>query len=78
MSVSVSTPGTRNVTISSPTTNAAYSVKKGGQLTIQSLSNVDSTNLQDGYSLVYDSDTGKWVAQAVTAAVTGIVDGGTY
>lgn len=72
-----------------PTTNSGISVSQGagavGSITInkstggtvQSLSNVDSTDLQDGYTLIYDTATNKWVAQPVSAAVAA-VDGGTY
>lgn len=56
----------------------AVVVKKSGDLTIQSLSNVVSTDLQDGYTLVYDSDTKKWVAQQISATTIAAVDGGTY
>ena len=47
----------------------------GGRL--QSLSDVVTTDLQDGYTLVYDTTTNKWVAQPVSAGV-GTVDGGIY
>lgn len=53
-------------------------VKKGDTLTVQSLSNVNSTDLQDGYTLVYDSDTNKWVTQAITGNEVTQIDGGTY
>ena len=33
---------------------ASVVVKKGGNITLQSLTNVDSTDLQDGYTLIYD------------------------
>ena len=57
--------------------SGAIVVKKAGALTIESLQNVNSTNLQDGYTLVYDSDTDKWITQQFDAAI-GNVDGGTY
>ena len=47
----------------------------GGRL--QSLSDVVTTDLQDGYTLVYDTTTNKWVAQPASAGV-GTVDGGIY
>lgn len=53
-------------------------IKKGPALTVQSLSNVDTTNLQDGYTLVYDSTTNLWISQPVDAGSIGQVDGGTY
>jgi len=53
-------------------------VKRPGELTIQSLKNVVTTDLQDGYTLVYDSVTNQWVSQAVDGTVLTLVDGGTY
>lgn len=57
---------------------ASVVVKKGGNITLQSLTNVDSTDLQDGYTLIYDSDTGKFVTQALANVTINIVDGGTF
>lgn len=48
---------------------------------LQQLSNVDTSvnGLQDGYTLVYDEDTGKWVAQELSSSVSlDVLDGGTY
>jgi hypothetical protein len=53
-------------------------VKRAGDLTIQSLKNVVTTDLQDGYTLVYDSVTNQWVSQAIDGTVLASVDGGTY
>lgn len=53
-------------------------VKKADNLTVQGLSNVVSTDLQDGYTLVYDAETKKWIAQQIPAGTVGAVDGGTY
>ena len=72
-----------------PTTNSGIYVSQGagavGSITInkstggtlQSLSNVVTTDLQDGYTLIYDTATNKWVSQPVTAGVAA-VDGGIY
>ncbi len=51
-------------------------VKKSGG-TLQSLSNVNSSELEDGYTLLYDADTNTWVASPVTDGVAA-VDGGSY
>ena len=56
---------------------ASVVVKKADNLTVQGLSNVVSTDLQDGYTIVYDTALKKWVTQAVSASI-GAVDGGTY
>ena len=47
----------------------------GGRL--QSLSDVVTTDLQDGYTIIYDTTTSKWVAQPISAGVAS-VDGGVY
>lgn len=43
---------------------------------LEEIGDIDTDELQDGYTLVYDAATDKWVAQAV-AGVTNI-DGGTF
>ena len=44
---------------------------------LEQLKNVDSDDLEDGYTLVYDAAAEKWVAQAATTNV-GNIDGGTF
>ena len=72
-----------------PTTNSGISVSQGsgavGSITInkstggtlQSLSNVVTNDLQNGYTLIYDITTYKWVSQPISAAATAL-DGGIY
>jgi len=50
----------------------------GGKL--QSLADVNTTDLQDGYTIIYDTTTNKWVSQPISAGVVSVtsVDGGTY
>ena len=55
----------------------SITVNKSTGGTLQSLSNVVTTDLQDGYTLIYDTSTSKWVAQPVSAGVAS-VDGGIY
>lgn len=65
-------------TILTPSNQGSTSLvirKSGG--TLQSLSNVDSTDLEDGYTLLYDAETNTWVASPLTAGVVA-VDGGSY
>jgi hypothetical protein len=57
---------------------ASVVVKRAGEVTLQGLSNVVSTDLQDGYTLVYDAATNKWVTQQISGDVIATVDGGTY
>ena len=52
-------------------------VNKSTGGTLQSLSNVVTADLQDGYSLIYDIDTNKWVAQPISASAVAL-DGGIY
>ena len=59
-------------------TQAAITVKKGADLTVQGLSNVVSTDLQDGYTLVYDTTTNKWITQQLGIESIAGIDGGTY
>ena len=78
MAVVVSSSSSSRVTLSpSNSSSTAITVKKSTGGTLQSLSNVDSSSLEDGYTLIYDSETSKWVASAVTSAVAA-VDGGSY
>lgn len=53
-------------------------VKRPGDLTLQSLKNVVTTDLGDGYTLVYDADTNQWISQPVDSLTLGAVDGGYY
>ncbi len=52
-------------------------VKKAQDIILQSITNINSDNLQDGYTLIYDAATGEFVFSPITAAVV-TVDGGTY
>lgn len=79
MTIVVRSPSTNNISVSQGSqAQGAVVVKKAGDLTVQSLSNVVSTDLQDGYTLVYDSETKKWITQQLTGDVVQSIDGGTY
>ena len=45
---------------------------------LDDLSSVNTSGVQDGYTLVYDSSTSKWVAQVLTASAPTTIDGGTF
>jgi len=47
---------------------------------VEQLANVDITaGIEDGDTLVYDEETGKWIAKELSAIVRqGDIDGGTY
>ena len=78
MAVVVSSSSSSRVTLSpSNSGSTAITVKKSTGGTLQSLSNVDSSNLEDGYTIIYDSETSKWVAGPISAGVAA-VDGGSY
>jgi hypothetical protein len=78
MAVVVSSSSSSRVTLSpSNSSSTAITVKKSTGGTLQSLSNVDSSSLEDGYTLIYDSETSKWVAAPISAGVAA-VDGGSY
>lgn len=78
MSVTISTSTKSSVTLTpTNTSSSSLVIKKTSGGTLQSLSNVVTEQLQDGYTLVYDSETNKWVAQPLSVADT-TVDGGTY
>ena len=47
----------------------------GGKL--QGLTDVVTTGLQDGYTIIYDTEVNKWVAQPISAGAIA-VDGGIY
>lgn len=57
---------------------AAVVIKKGGDLKVENLTNVVSTDLQDGYTLVYDAASGNFVTQEVNIGAIENVDGGIY
>ena len=79
MTVVIKPSTTKPVTVSTGSTSSgALVVKKAGEVTIQGLKNVDSTDLQDNYTLVYDSATNKWVTRRLSSESLQIVDGGTY
>lgn len=77
VTVRTSNPSSISVTQGAQTAGGIV-VKKAGTLTVQSLSNVDTNDLQDGYTLIYDSDTNLWISQPVANVAITLVDGGTY
>ena len=46
---------------------------------VETLADVDTKNLQDGYTLIFNSTTGKWeAANPATEVILDNIDGGTY
>ena len=74
--VSGSIVGTDTVTLRNTPTLLGQSQQAP---TLEELSDVDTTNEADGYTLVYDASTDQWVARELTISdVSGIIDGGTF
>lgn len=59
-------------------TTASIVVKRASDITIRTISDVDSTDLQDGYSLIFDDDLGKFKTQPIANITLIALDGGTY
>lgn len=70
MSLKVTVPLSNNI-------NTSIVSKKA--VALETLSDVDTNTLQDGYTLAYDEVTKKWKAVDPARDLNlGIVDGGTY
>ena len=57
---------------------SAVVVKRTGDISLKGLTDVDSTDLQDGYTLVYDDAEKKFKTQQLSDITVNTVDGGTY
>ena len=72
------------VSVPSNSSRVATAIKTNSKITtsarVEQLSNVDITGgLEDGYTIVYDQETGKWIAQELNSSVVvASLDGGTY
>jgi len=75
MAIKVSVPSSNPRIVSTVATGS----KRVTSAKVEQLANVDSTTLEDGYTLVYDEASGKWVAQAISSSLQlENLDGGTY
>ena len=75
MAIKVSVPSSNPRIVSTVATGS----KRVTSAKVEQLANVDSTTLEDGYTLVYDEASGKWVAQAISSSLQlDNLDGGTY
>lgn len=71
MAIKVTVPNTKTIN-----TNI---VSKRQTAAVQTLSDVDAKDLQDGYTLIYNSETKKWEAvNPATNVSLDAIDGGTY
>lgn len=79
MSVVVRPRGSSTIAVNQGAqSSAAVIVKRADNLNIDNLQDVVTTDLQDGYTLVYNVTTDKWVSQPVSNVTLSAVDGGTY
>lgn len=58
--------------------SASVVVKRGTDITIQTIKNVDASDLADGYTLIFDSATQKFKTEPIANVTITTVDGGTY
>lgn len=73
-----SAPVSRSISvIQGGSSTASVVIKKGDDISLQSLTNVVSTDLKDGYTIIWDEDTKKWVSQPIIMAAV-VIDGGSY
>lgn len=71
MAIKVTVPNTKTIN-----TNI---VSKKQVAAVQTLADVDAKDLQDGYTLIYNSETKKWEAvNPATNVSLDAIDGGTY
>ena len=71
MAIKVTVPNTKTIN-----TNI---VSKRQTAAVQTLADVDTKDLQDGYTLIYNSETKKWEAvNPATNVSLDAIDGGTY
>jgi hypothetical protein len=93
MAIKITIPSSVSPKITIPTsvssnrviTNTTNNSKQVTSAKVEQLANIDISNgLQDGYTLVYDEPTGKWVAQQIEFDIGAdqfnleSLDGGTY
>ena len=71
MAIKVTVPNTKTIN-----TNI---VSKRQAAKVETLADVDAAGIQDGYTLIYNSETKKWEAVNHSTTVTlDAIDGGTY
>lgn len=81
MSVKVSVPLNKPIsaTVNSPNSINTSIASKKAAAKVTNLADVDVTGVEDGYTLVYNSDTQKWEAvNPATDVNLAKIDGGTY
>lgn len=67
------------VTVPNSKTINTNIVSKRQAAKVETLADVDAAGIQDGYTLIYNSETKKWEAVDPSTTVTlDAIDGGTY
>ena len=76
MAIKVSVPSSNPRLVSTVATGS----KRVTSAKVEQLANVDvGEGLEDGYTLVYDEASGKWIAQELSTSIDLVsLDGGTY
>lgn len=80
MSVKVTVPINRGINTSVGSQNIINTniLSKNASAKLENLSNVVVDELQDGYTLIFNSALGKWEAAPAEEISLGNIDGGTY
>ena len=80
MSVKVTVPLNRgiNTSVGSQSNINTNILSKNASAKLENLSNVVIDELQDGYTLIFNSASGKWEAAPAEEISLGNIDGGTY
>ena len=76
MAIKVSVPSSNPRLVSTVATGS----KRVTSAKVEQLANVDvGEGLEDGFTLVYDEASGKWIAQELSTSIDLVnLDGGTY
>ena len=80
MSVKVTVPLNRgiNTSVGNQSSINTNILSKNASAKLENLSNVVVDELQDGYTLIFNSALGKWEAAPAEEISLGNIDGGTY
>lgn len=84
MALTVKTSTTKAITTTvgstSPDINTSIRKVSVPLVNLEELKNVNSDDLNDGYTLVYDSTTNQWITQSTADLDLNLqnIDGGTY
>ncbi len=68
------------ITSAAPSINTTVRKVSLPLVNLEELKNVNSSDLENGYTLVYDANTNQWVTQSADELALNLqdIDGGTY